>query len=97
MMANLLFSPKANADLDQIWHYSAKNWGELRAETYLRSIFEAAERLKDNPRLGRSREDVRRGYRSLIIGSHLIFYQLNQETVTVIRILHQRMDVNAII
>ena len=96
-MANLLFSPKANVDLDTIWRYTVDNWGELRAETYLRSIFEAAERIKENPHLGRSREDVRYGYRSVVVGSHLLFYQLSQETVIIIRIFHQRMDVSAII
>ena len=96
-MANRLFSPKANVDLDTIWRYTVDNWGELRAETYLRSIFEAAERIKENPHLGRSREDVRHGYRSVVVGSHLLFYQLSQETVIIIRILHQRMDVSAII
>ncbi len=96
-MANLLFSPTARTDLELIWRYSADNWGELRAETYLRSIFEAAERIKENPHLGRSREDVRHGYRSVFVGSHLLFYQLSQETVIIIRILHQRMDVSAII
>ncbi len=73
-MANLLFSPKANVDLDTIWRYTVDNWGELRAETYLRSIFEAAERIKENPHLGRSREDVRYGYRSVVVDSHLLFY-----------------------
>ncbi len=73
-MANRLFSPKANVDLDTIWRYTVDNWGELRAETYLRSIFEAAERIKENPHLGRSREDVRYGYRSVVVDSHLLFY-----------------------
>ena len=96
-MANLLFSPKAYVDLDQIWRYSTETWGELKAEAYLRSIFETAERIKENPLLGRSRDDVRHGYRSLVIGSHVMFYQFSQETVTVVRILHQRMGVGVII
>lgn len=95
-MVNLLFSPKARADLDQIWQYSIDNWSELSAATYLRSIFEAAERIKHNPLLGRAREDIRPKYRSLIIGSHIIFYKFSRENVTIIRILHQKMDVGAI-
>jgi len=95
-MANLLFSPKARTDLELIWRYSADNWGELSAETYLRTIFNAAEQIQKYPNLGRMRNDVRIGYRSVIVGSHVIFYKLIKNRVNIIRVLHQRVDIAAI-
>ena len=95
-MANLLFSLTARTDLELIWRYSADDWGELRAETYLRTIFNATEQIQEHPNLGRMRDDVRVGYRSVIVGSHVIFYKLIKNRVNIIRVLHQRVDIAAI-
>ena len=37
-MAWYLLSPRAQADLDDIWDYSCERWGDDRAESYVRSI-----------------------------------------------------------
>ena len=35
---------------------------------------------------------VRSGYYKLAVGSHVVYFQLVDDTVLIIRILHQRMD-----
>ena len=42
--------------------------------------------------MGRSREDVRAGYRSLAVRQHLVFYTFAGELVTVRRVLPAGMD-----
>lgn len=37
-------------------------------------------------------DDIRAGYRRYAIGSHLVFYVETEDTVDVIRLLHQRLD-----
>lgn len=36
-MADFVLRPKAVADLESIWEYTVKTWGEEQAETYLSS------------------------------------------------------------
>lgn len=38
-------------------------------------------------------DHVRKKYRASKVKSHLIFYKLSNETIEVIRILHERMDI----
>lgn len=41
---------------------------------------------------GKSMEHVRKGYRASKVKSHFIFYRIVNDTIEVIRILHERMD-----
>lgn len=43
----------------------------------------------------RACDDIRDGYRKYHIGRHLIFYREADEGIVIIRILHDRMDVEA--
>jgi toxin ParE1/3/4 len=84
--------PRARTDLDQVWSYSVKNWGDERAELYLRELQKALEMLAAHPRLGRACDDIRPGYFKMPVGSHVVFYKLGQARIDVVRILHGRMD-----
>ena len=39
-------------------------------------------------------ENVRKGYRASKVKSHLIFYRVKDDRVEIIRILHERMDID---
>ena len=49
-------------------------------------------RLMDNPMLGRSRDSIRLGYRSIQINRHIVFYRIQNQRIKIIRVLHERMD-----
>jgi len=88
-------SPAARVDLDDIWDYTCERWDAKQAEKYLREIQRAIERITDNPQIGRSCDDVRPGYRKHAVGSHSLYYRITDaDLVDVVRILHQRMDVD---
>lgn len=94
-MSGYVLSPAAQADLEQIWDYTRGRWGVDQAEEYLRELQRAIERAAANPRMGRSCDEIRSGYRKLASGSHTLFYRITTEDVVdVVRILHQRMDVD---
>ena len=94
-MNRYLLSPAAQADLEQIWDYTRDRWGADPAEQYLRELQRAVERIAANPQIGRQCDEIRPGYRKLAAGSHTLFYRVNAEDVVdVIRVLHQRMDVD---
>lgn len=95
MSSRYLLSPAAQADLEQIWDYTHDRWGIGQAEEYLRELQHAIDRAAANPRIGRACDEIRPGYRKLPAGSHTLFYRVTAEDVVdVVRILHQRMDVD---
>jgi toxin ParE1/3/4 len=84
--------PRAHADLDEIWDYTADRWGLDQAETYTRQLWKDIATVADRPKLGRECPEVRPGYRKFPSGSHVLFYRLTADGIDVVRILHQRMN-----
>jgi toxin ParE1/3/4 len=92
-MTRYVLKPRAQRDLDEIWDYTAARWNIDQAEIYIRAIQRSLEMLADDPRLGRTCDDIRAGYRKHRVESHFIFYRvIETDIVDVIRILHQSMD-----
>jgi toxin ParE1/3/4 len=90
-----LLSPAAQADLEQIWDYTHDRWGVDQAEEYLRELQRAIERAATNPGIGRACDEIRPGYRKLVTGSHTLFYRVTAGgVIDVVRVLHQRMDID---
>jgi toxin ParE1/3/4 len=95
-MTGYRLSPAAQADLEEIWEYTARNWGTDQAVRYIFGIRDACQALANGRRQGRSADDIRPGYRKLPVRSHILFYRVaDAGLIDVIRILHQRMDVAA--
>ena len=94
-MSGYLLSPAARADLEEIWDYTAGRWDVDQAEEYLRGLQHASERAAANPRVGRACDEIRPGYRKLAAGSHTLYYRVSADgIVDVVRVLHERMDVD---
>jgi toxin ParE1/3/4 len=91
-MTHNVLSPRAQRDIDEIWDYSASIWGVQQAEVYVRQIRRAVEIVAEDPRRGRSCDNIRAGYRKYPAGSHFVFYRVVEGGIDVVRILHQRMD-----
>jgi toxin ParE1/3/4 len=91
-MKRYVLTPRAHRDIDEIWNYTAANWGIDQAEHYVRLIQRAIEIVADNPGRGRICDDVRPGYRKYPAGSHFVFYRVAGAGIDVVRVLHQRMD-----
>ena len=93
-MTGYRLSRSAQADLAEIWDYSARHWGDDRADRYILAIQDACDALADGRRQGRAIDTIRPGYRKLPIASHVLFFRRTAGgIIEVIRILHQRMDV----
>jgi toxin ParE1/3/4 len=94
-VSRYVLSPAAQLDLEQIWDYTCDRWGEDQAEKYVREIERAIQRVVQNPMIGRACDEVRAGYRRHAVGSHTLYYRLaGADGIDVVRILHQRMDVD---
>ena len=91
-MAELRLTPAALRDIEDIWRYTAQRWGAAQAERYidrLNACFDAlAQALLSAPAC----EHIRAGYRRQPVESHVVYFRAEQSSVTVVRILHERMD-----
>ncbi len=90
-MVEIVKSPLAENDLLDIWQYSYHKWGEDQAVKYLLQLDAGMQGLTNNPKVGKSREVVRKGYRSVQINRHVIYYRLQGEIIDIVRVLHERM------
>ena len=91
-MLEIVKRPRAKEDLKGIWRYSFNEWGEAQADKYLAEIEARVAQLKHNPKLGKPRDNLRRGYRSLRVNQHIVYYVLTPSAIRIVRVLHARMD-----
>ena len=92
-MTAFRLSAKSFEDLKSIGRFTLKSWGRKQRNIYLSKLDESFHRLADQPHLGNARDDIREGYRVYHVGRHLIFYLQKSSGIEIIRILHDRMDV----
>ncbi|MEW8507281.1 MAG: type II toxin-antitoxin system RelE/ParE family toxin [Candidatus Thiodiazotropha sp.] len=86
----------ARADLKGIAKYTELTWNREQRNSYLTEIDQAFHRLTENTELGKTRGQIRSGYRVFPVGSHLVFYKIDTENVVeIIRVLYKRMDVSS--
>jgi toxin ParE1/3/4 len=52
MTGRFTLSPRAQADLSDIWDYTVDRWGVDQAETYTRALRQSIEAIAANPSMG---------------------------------------------
>lgn len=85
----------AKQDLRSIGRYTQANWGREQRDIYLSKIDASFHLLASEPERGRACDDIRPGYRKYRVGRHVIFYLQSSVGLEIIRILHERMDLEA--
>lgn len=95
MKRRVLISNAAQNDLATIWRWTLDQFGESQADRYLDSLVEVMESCADSPARGRDRSEIRDGYRSVLVGRHVVFYQFDDAQLVVQRVLHGSMDFDA--
>ncbi|MCE4572939.1 type II toxin-antitoxin system RelE/ParE family toxin [Caballeronia sp. CLC5] len=94
-MKQCLFTPAAILDLDGIWDYTVDKWGPAQAERYVRMIQDTVGGLEKGTQRSLSAEHIRAGYRGALVGMHVLFFKEASDTIQIVRILHQQMDLPA--
>jgi len=84
---------RAKTDLRSIGRYTQATWGREQRNRYLARLDACFHLLAREPHRGRACDDIRPGYRKYHVGRHLIFYRASPEGLEIIRILHDRMDI----
>jgi toxin ParE1/3/4 len=94
-MSAFRLTERAKQDLRSIGRYTQATWGRDQRNSYLAKLDACFHLLAQEPQQGRVCDDIRPGYRKYHVGRHLIFYRQSSEGIEIIRILHDRMDLEA--
>lgn len=94
MPHKVLLLPAASRDLDAIAVYTMQQWGTAQARHYLAGMRASITSLADFPLRNPVYRSEEKEFRKLLCGHHLIFYLVIEDTVQIIRILHERMDID---
>ena len=90
----LFYEPSAEADKDieDLFDYTAEEFGLDQAVTYVNAFDSVFVDLLDTPKLGRTRPEIRRDLRRIVKESHTIFYRILKDLIRIVRILHGSRD-----
>ena len=93
----LIVSRRAGADIRSILRYSFREWGAERRERYRAQIDRTIDELLAFPELGPTQQRYSRdmeGVRSRLAGEHVILYRFTNDSLIILRVVHQRMNVS---
>jgi toxin ParE1/3/4 len=92
-------APQAEAELDNIWYYVAKESGSIGiADRLIDSITERFYLLACHPHIGRRRdEDLRPGLRSFPVGEYVIIYRVEENDVLILHVFRGSRDIEALL
>jgi toxin ParE1/3/4 len=92
-MAKLVFSPLAEADLNDILRYIALDKPGA-AVRWIQKIRDTCESLANNPEFGERRPEFRTGeFRSSLVGRYAIFYRAISDGVEIARVVRGERDI----
>ena len=86
-------SPRARQDFVDILRYTGETWGQNQLLVYRDKIKDALTAIAENPEIGMHRDDLPSTHSAYLVGSHIIIYRIIDDSIGIVRILHQRMSV----
>ncbi len=86
------FTTQAESDLKTITDLTQKTWGQRQTVFYLDGLGELLQTLAGCPGLGTNRDAAIKGLMSFPYRSHILYFTQHAHGITIIRILHKRMD-----
>jgi toxin ParE1/3/4 len=89
---HLLIAPQAQQDIISILRYTGETWGKEQLLIYRNKLDEALKTIGQNPEIGHRSSELSATYRLYLVGSHVVVYRTQDEVISVVRILHQRMS-----
>ena len=93
-MPRIIKQALAEQDLIEIWLYTFHEWGEKQADKYLDDLDAAIKLLAEQPLIARKRTELDPPVRMHHHGHHLIVYMALDDGISIVRVLHDSMDVD---
>lgn len=86
---------RANDDLIDIWLYGYEIWGESNVNFYLDELDNAIQSLTSNTARYPEYLNATPPFRLMPFRSHLIAYEVVDDILIILRVLHKNMDTNS--
>lgn len=90
-----MLRPRTEADLEDIWSYTATTWSEAQAIDYLSGLNAALAMLAEFPEIVRPRQEFTPPVRIHPYREHLVIYLVDSTTIDVLRLLYGRANWSA--
>lgn len=91
-MAEVVWTEEALSDLEAIGEYFDRT-APSYAPVVVSRLYTSVERLVDHPKMGRRVPEVdHESLRELIVENYRLVYQLGEERIEIITVLHSRQD-----
>ena len=92
MPAEARLTPAAEQDLAGIWQYTQRQWGVEQAHRYIDALTACFITLARSPKTAPACDHIRAGYRCRSVERHVVYFKIAPNGITVVRVLHERMD-----
>lgn len=92
MSHRLILADQAQEDLVDIWLYIASDSPQA-ADHFVAFLHEKCASLCDSPEIGRERDELIPGLRSLPVKKYTIFYRITPATLEIVRVLSGYRDI----
>ncbi len=89
---SLVYTSDAREQLDGVSEYTLLTSVEVQEARYMQRLYSEIDQLRQYPNRGKRRDELELGLLSYRIEKHFVFYRASTEYITVIAVLHERMD-----
>ena len=90
-MARVKRRPQAADDVLEIWLFIAED-SVTAADRWIDQLDEAISLWATQPKMGRARDELTLGLRSMPFGRYVVFYEALPDGIDVVRVLHSSQD-----
>jgi toxin ParE1/3/4 len=90
-VSHVFYQPIAKADLVDVWLFIAED-NVAAADAYIERLQHVCVLIAANPLLGVRRPDIAEGVSSFAVDDHVIYYELDNEDISVLRVWHAARD-----
>lgn len=94
-MSEYRFSEAAELDLREIYEFGYWEFGELQADKFYNKLFDRIELITNTPMLGKAADDIYPELRRFEFTPYVVFYQVREYGIYVLRLLRQSRIVKA--
>jgi toxin ParE1/3/4 len=88
----VIWTERAEADLDEIWRFSRRKWGEEQADLYLAKLNADMADGRRRKLHARAIDFVSPGWFRMRVVRHIIYFCDMDQQILVMRVLHDSMD-----
>lgn len=91
-MSNYALSLRAETDIESILDYIAQD-DPIAAVAFYESLDHLFHRLADFPKIGRERNEIAIGLRSIPTGRYIVYFE-QENPVQIVRVLHSTLELD---